>query len=163
MCAAGVQNKPMNDAQTLKRQPPLASGLLIAAAALAAGIALASCSAAEPQASPTDLEIVVRNDGATVSGEYRLRCQGEQVGAGSTLPTAEAACALLASNPAVLSPAANQNRICTEIYGGPDTAQITGTLAGRSVSVSFDRHNGCAIDDWAAAAPLLGDGALNSN
>ena len=163
MCAAGVQNEPMDDAQTLKRRPPLALGLWVAAAMLAAGTVLAGCSSAEPQASPTDLEIVVRNDGTTVSHEYRLLCQGEQVGEGSTLPTAEAACALLASNPAVLSPETGQNRICTEIYGGPDTAQITGTLAGRSVSTTFDRHNGCAINDWDAAAPLLGAGALNNN
>ena len=152
----------MDDAQTLKRRTARVSGLRVAAVALAAGTALAGCAPATTEASPTDLEIVVRNDGTTVSHEYRLRCQGEQVGEGSTLPTAQAACVLLASDPSALSPSTDQNRVCTEIYGGPDTADVTGMLAGRAVSASFDRHNGCAIDDWSAAAPLLGDGALGN-
>ncbi len=45
---------------------------------------------------------------------------------------------------------------CTEQYGGPETAAITGTLDGQAVDTTVDRANGCGIDDWdALLAPLL--------
>lgn len=37
---------------------------------------------------------------------------------------------------------------CTEIYGGPETATITGTIDDQSVDTSVDRANGCGISDW---------------
>lgn len=48
------------------------------------------------------------------------------------------------------------DRICTEQYGGPDVATVTGTLDGQSVDTQFDRTNGCGIDEWDdLAAPIL--------
>jgi hypothetical protein len=40
------------------------------------------------------------------------------------------------------------DRICTEIYGGPQEAAITGTLDGQPVDATVTRVNGCEIDDW---------------
>lgn len=40
------------------------------------------------------------------------------------------------------------DRICTEIYGGPDEATITGTLDEQPVDVVITRNDGCGIDDW---------------
>lgn len=37
---------------------------------------------------------------------------------------------------------------CTEIYGGPGKATITGMLDGGTVSATFTRSNGCAIARW---------------
>jgi hypothetical protein len=37
---------------------------------------------------------------------------------------------------------------CTEIYGGPDEAIITGTFDGGVVNTTIKRNNGCGIDDW---------------
>ena len=34
------------------------------------------------------------------------------------------------------------------LYGGPQTATVTGTYRGRPVDASFDRTDGCAIDRW---------------
>jgi hypothetical protein len=44
---------------------------------------------------------------------------------------------------------------CTELYGGPETATITGTLRGEPVDLSFSRVNGCEIARWDAARALL--------
>jgi VCBS repeat-containing protein len=44
--------------------------------------------------------------------------------------------------------------VCTEIYGGADVAQITGTIGDQTVDTTVDRTNGCAIDDW---DEVLGD------
>ena len=37
---------------------------------------------------------------------------------------------------------------CTEIYGGPETARIVGTIDDQAVDTTVDRANGCGIDDW---------------
>jgi hypothetical protein len=36
-------------------------------------------------------------------------------------------------------------RACTQQYGGPEQAHVTGTLDGRSVDVTVDRADGCGI------------------
>jgi len=43
------------------------------------------------------------------------------------------------------------DRVCTEIYGGPDVARIVGTydgVDGPAVDTTIDRSNGCGIDEW---------------
>ena len=44
---------------------------------------------------------------------------------------------------------------CTQQFGGPETATITGTLDGREVDARFARNNGCEIARWKKVAPLL--------
>ncbi len=68
----------------------------------------------------------------------------------------ERACAALA-DPEVIDalrpPSAD--RVCTEIYGGPEVATITGTVAGAPVDAHVDRTNGCGIARWDVLAPIL--------
>ena len=47
------------------------------------------------------------------------------------------------------------NVACTEIYGGPATARVRGTLAGERVDARFARTNGCEIARWQRNAALL--------
>ena len=56
--------------------------------------------------------------------------------------------ALLTTQPA-------KDRACTQIYGGPETAHVTGTIDGRKVDRRFARTNGCEIADFTRAAGLL--------
>jgi hypothetical protein len=56
--------------------------------------------------------------------------------------------------PADLEPVAD-DVACTQIFGGPQTARVTGTLDGREVDARFARNNGCEIARWEKAAPLL--------
>ncbi len=63
---------------------------------------------------------------------------------------AGAACAQI-GNPEVLDrlvKGAPADRVCTEIYGGEDLARVTGTLDDAVIDTTFDRTNGCGIDDW---------------
>ena len=53
--------------------------------------------------------------------------------------------------------AQRQARICSEQYGGPQTARITGTINGKRVTVRVARSDGCGIADWEMLRPLLGD------
>lgn len=45
---------------------------------------------------------------------------------------------------------------CTEIYGGPATATVRGTLAGEPIDAQFSRTDGCQMARWDAVEPLLG-------
>lgn len=47
------------------------------------------------------------------------------------------------------------NVACTQQYGGPETATVTGTFRGEPVDAKFARRNGCEISRWEDAAPLL--------
>jgi hypothetical protein len=44
---------------------------------------------------------------------------------------------------------------CTQIYGGPETARIRGTIEGREVDRRLSRTDGCKIAEWDRVAPLL--------
>jgi hypothetical protein len=44
---------------------------------------------------------------------------------------------------------------CTEIYGGPDQAEVRGTVKLQSILARFNRTNGCEISRWDKLAPLL--------
>lgn len=46
-------------------------------------------------------------------------------------------------------------RLCSEIFGGPQTAVVKGWIDGRRVWVRLRRTNGCEIDRWNRLAFLL--------
>jgi hypothetical protein len=45
--------------------------------------------------------------------------------------------------------------MCTQNYGGPETARIVGTWAGRPVDARFSKRNGCEIGRWWTLTGLL--------
>ena len=45
--------------------------------------------------------------------------------------------------------------IATMIFGGPETATVTGTWRGRPVDAVFRRNDGAEIARWDRVAPLL--------
>ena len=47
-------------------------------------------------------------------------------------------------------------RACTQQYGGPEQAHMTGTLEGKPVDVTVDRADGCGIADYDALFAALG-------
>ena len=146
-----------------------AAATLFAAAVLLAGCGSGSgggpgqspsATPASPSVSPTapaagiDLDIVVRADGKTTSAEYSLQCAGATALESSKHPRAAEACDLVSRHPQILDPAP-ANQMCTEQYGGPATASVSGTIDGRAVSREFDLKNGCGISAWGDALPLL--------
>jgi hypothetical protein len=97
----------------------------------------------------TDLTITVwpQGDGGP-SHEWTLQCDP----VGGTLPAADEACAKLTAD--MLEPLP-PDTICTQIYGGPQTAHVQGTFEGREVDVRFGRSNGCEIHRWDVASFLF--------
>lgn len=114
-----------------------------------------------PVDSTTALQIVVGIEGEPKIAEASLAVDDDGVATGTGYlsdPARAASAAALLNDPAVVKrlvdgPPADQ--MCTEIYGGPDIAAVTGTLDGQSVNASFHRNNGCGIADWELFLPLL--------
>jgi Subtilisin inhibitor-like len=93
----------------------------------------------------TSLHITVWPHGPGQPGArtYTLRCAP----AGGTLPRRAAACSQLArfAHPFAAIP---RDAVCTQIYGGPQQALVTGRFRGRIVRTRFSRINGCEIARW---------------
>lgn len=113
------------------------------------------CAAQAPSSAPTHLEITIRADGNAISAQFLLDCNGANALDSSTLPNAADACKLITDKPEIISSQDDPQAICTEIYGGPEKAEISGKLAGKTISTSFSKHNGCAIERWNRAELLL--------
>lgn len=75
--------------------------------------------------------------------------------AGGTLRRPGRACQRLTSGGRALFAPLRKGLICTQIYGGPQVALVTGTLAGHRLWARFQRRNGCEIDRWNRLSPWL--------
>jgi hypothetical protein len=99
---------------------------------------------------------VVPSEGAPEL-DYTLVCTSGNPAAESSHPDPAAACAALKANPAIAAPATPEStRPCTQQYGGPQKATVTGVVDGVAVESSFARTNGCEISAWDAAKDVLG-------
>jgi hypothetical protein len=120
--------------------------------ALAAVISLLALS------SPAPVNLTVRYfDGTAPDHVAHLRCRAASHRADGFLSDAGAttACRRARKIAAFLDAAPSKNRICTQIYGGPQRGRITGTIGARNIDRRFKRTDGCAIGDWQYVVPLL--------
>ena len=93
-------------------------------------------SGAEMTRSATELEIVLTPDVGAPPVTVTLRCDPP----GGDHPAAEAACAAVAAlGPAGFAPVP-ADRMCGQVYGGPETARVTGTVAGEPVDALLLPH-----------------------
>ncbi|MGY4543098.1 hypothetical protein ACVWY0_003024 [Arthrobacter sp. UYNi723] len=112
---------------------------------------------AGPGAGNAELAIMVRPSPTEAAVNYTLVCRDGLPTAESKHPRPEAACAALKNNAALLSPAPKSKDVaCTEQYGGPQTATVTGIVDNTPVDAAFARTNGCEIGAWNAAQDVLG-------
>ncbi|MDR6557887.1 hypothetical protein J2809_002247 [Arthrobacter pascens] len=110
-----------------------------------------------PGTGNAELAITVKpsQDGTAVN--YTLVCNGGAPVAESQHPIAAKACAALKGNPAILNqPAPRKDVSCTQQYGGPQVATVTGAVDGTPVETTFMLRNGCEIGAWNAAKDILG-------
>jgi hypothetical protein len=93
----------------------------------------------------TSLNITVWPHGEGQAGKhvYTLRCAP----VGGTLPQPANACTRLARTrrPFAATP---KNVACTQIYGGPQEALVTGRFRGALIRARFNRKDGCEIGRW---------------
>jgi hypothetical protein len=104
-----------------------------------------SGSATTVPASPanTKLEISVSIGGSEAPTKtWTLDCPD-----GGTLPHPDQACAKLAKMDAPFAPVP-KDKACTQVFGGPEEAVVTGTFRGKPVNAQFNKGNGCEIARW---------------
>ena len=115
---------------------------------------------AGPGKGNAELAIMVKPAESEPAQNYTLVCKDGAPAAESSHPSAAAACTALKDNPAVLSPAPRKtDQACTQQYGGPQEATVTGVVDDVPVDTSFARRDGCEIGLWNAAKDILGSGA----
>jgi hypothetical protein len=137
-----------------------ATVLVLAVAAALGGCGDADEPAAQStSATPGAVELtVVYDDGAGAKTSGALTCRGSDRRAEGALdgraPAAEL-CAQARGIAELLTSTPAKGRTCTQIYGGPETAHVTGTIDGAKVDRRFRRTNGCEIADFTRAAGLL--------
>jgi len=126
--------------------------LLLASAALAAGCAdeqSERASNALNEATALEIKVWPRGEDSRAT-EYSLICVKEEDATpeeANQLPDAANACRRLLQleNPFEPLPLGVS---CTQIYGGPQVAEVRGTFKGRSIKARFSRADGCQIDRW---------------
>jgi hypothetical protein len=98
-----------------------------------------------------DLQVTVDlGDGSPVE-EWTLSCAGDAQG---SHPDPEAACARLAGTTDPFAPL-GADLVCTEQFGGPQTARVSGRWDGRPVDLELSRSDGCRIAQWDSLVPLV--------
>ncbi|MFG3662481.1 SSI family serine proteinase inhibitor [Streptomyces sp. NPDC047706] len=145
---------------TLPRLALAAGASLAALSALSAAPAAAAPSAfpggplGHPLGDTGHLTVTVSGVSSGADGTFEVRCHPN----GGSHPDADGACQALERETRwgqdVFAPVPRDS-MCTMQYGGPGTAHVTGTWAGRPVDATFDRSNGCEIARWDRLVPLL--------
>ena len=116
----------------------LASVLAVPASALAGAI---------------DLRITYRANEATAPKRLELHCTPPAHGSVATPATA---CRkLIAIGDKAFARPRPQTQACAQIFGGPQTALVTGIYFGRPVWARLSRVDGCAIARWNSVAFLF--------
>jgi hypothetical protein len=98
----------------------------------------------------SELEITIWPEGR--DGEpttYTLTCMPD----GGTHPDLAAACQAVYL-PMVFDPPPT-DQACTEQYGGPQVAEVTGRVQDIAIDARFSRTDGCQISRWERASALL--------
>ncbi|MDQ0277576.1 putative small lipoprotein YifL [Arthrobacter silviterrae] len=116
-----------------------------------------SSSGASHSPDAVDLSISLTEAPGAPVHHFRLLAEGTTVSGGSTLPDPAAALAAVRLHGTdIFFPVPGPPRACTQQYGGPQVAVVTGWFGGRAVHSTFTRTDGCEIARWQALAPLLG-------
>ncbi|MEU1478767.1 SSI family serine proteinase inhibitor [Streptomyces sp. NPDC001668] len=116
--------------------------------------ALAPVPASAYTESADHLTVTVHHAGGGLDGTFEVDCHPAR----GTHPDPAGACAGLDRNTRwgrdTFAPVP-EGSVCTMLYGGPATAHVTGTWAGRPVDARFDRSDGCETARWDRFVPLL--------
>jgi hypothetical protein len=96
------------------------------------------------------------SDGQGKDAKATLKCdESSAEGTGFLESGADDACRNARDLEKLLTTQPPEDRACTQIYGGPQKARITGTFGDKDVTRELTRNNGCGIEEWKQADALL--------
>jgi Subtilisin inhibitor-like len=107
----------------------------------------------------TSLQITIwpNGEGHTPQHRFTLKCAP----VGGTLPNRRTACTKLMAMKNPFAPV-RKDLVCTQVYGGPAEAQITGRFRGARVHARFNLRDGCEIGRWNRLRFILGTASKSS-
>jgi hypothetical protein len=119
---------------------------------LLAALTLAGCGGSTPSqpAAAAGLTIVF-NDGHGKVSTWQLSCDPP----GGTHPDPKAACEALQRGAATALAPVDKTKVCAQLFGGPESAVLTGNWQGRSVDSHLNLKDSCQIARWKALEGLL--------
>lgn len=103
------------------------------------------------QRAGNDLAVQVDRGDGSPADSWTLTCAGVVEG---SHPEARATCAHLTSLDEPFAPLP-ADVLCTQVYGGPQTARVTGVWGGQPVDLQLSRSDGCRIAQWDGLVPLV--------
>lgn len=127
------------------------TGLIVTLIVGLVSLAPACASAGAPKA---NLVIQYQPAASNASLKLTVVCVGSRATAG-THPNRKSICALLAKKGSKIFAPTPTGTACSMIYGGPETARVTGTIGSTKVKAAFSRTDGCQVARWLAALPLF--------
>ena len=98
-----------------------------------------------------DLQIEVDPGDGSAPQTWTLTCVGFVEG---SHPQAQAACDHLAGMERPFAPLP-EDVVCSQQYGGPETARVVGRWGGEPVELALSRVDGCRIAQWDSLVPVV--------
>ena len=98
-----------------------------------------------------DLQIELDLGDGRAPVTWTLTCVGSVEG---SHPQAQAACDHLAGMERPFAPLP-EDVVCSQEYGGPETARVTGRWGGGPVELDLSRVDGCRIAQWDSLVPVV--------
>jgi hypothetical protein len=145
-----------------RRAVAAAAGALAAAAAMgAAALAAPAAPSAAPgraAATPATVRLAISvSDGRGPVRTAHLRCVGARARADGYLRRlgAARACRRARALADFIVTPPQRGRLCTQVYGGPEHARLSGRIGGTPVARTFTRTHGCGISDYDRLRPLV--------
>ena len=128
-----------------------------------AALTVAGCGGERPVAvrgdgPVTSLRVEVLPKPGAAARRATLTCDGSPTATGF-IADPRAACDLVSGDAGVrerLFAGSPADQVCTQVYGGPQQAQVSGRIVGRRVDATVTRVDGCGVADWSRLEPLLG-------
>lgn len=109
-----------------------------------------------------DLTVSIKATADADAKDFVLACSNNAVDPATTLFNGKGACArVLELGTEFFQAKPDPNKMCTQQYGGPQTAEVSGTINDQTVSASFSLIDGCQISRWDAMEPVLGAGGAS--
>ena len=128
-----------------------ASAQVSSSAAVPSDSAVPSSSAAPGGSAEGELVVELVPEQGEAAQTHRLSCGDQPAG---DLPDPAAACAQLSGQPDPFAEL-SADTMCTQLFGGPQTARVTGRWAGEPVDLELSRTDGCRIAQWDRLGALL--------
>jgi hypothetical protein len=158
-CVVGVHGDHESTEEPDMSRSRAAGSVLVLLLVAATGAGLLTGASAHNVGAGAHANVALRftvNHGTGHRSTARLSCRGvARTARGYLRHRPVAACRTARRLATFLASRPSPDQICSQQYGGPQTARIRGTIGHHAIDKRLSRRDGCAIYDWDRAGVLL--------